>query len=559
MTAVGETLRARPRTGAAAIGSVLPLRFLADLRIGAKILILSGLAVLLAVGIGLTGQQAVNNVQGTTQQLADVTARASTTVLDARANFSGFRRYLYSAALAQDAQARQDALAGAQENYDEALAALKQLQAMDLSASDQALLAQQLIPAAEQAWQVWQADLQPIAARTDLGPRQLASYTNRVATQFDPLADSVRDHIATLTGSLQQQLTAEADTAADTARAAVLRIWLFTALGAVLVIGIGVGLARLVSGPVNRVRQALVALADGDLTASADVNSRDEVGQMGQALDQATTSLRAAMVQIGVTSGTLADSSRNLSSISTQIAATADGTSSQASGLAGTAGEVSSSVQTVAAGTEEMSASIREIASSSAEAVRVAASAVNEAVTARATVAKLGDSSEEIGNVVKAITSIAEQTNLLALNATIEAARAGEAGKGFAVVAEEVKQLAQETARATEDISRRVETIQADTQEAVAAIARISQTIEDVNAYQTTIASAVEEQTATTSEISHSITEAAAGSASIATSVDSVAQAARASSDSIGQAEQASGRLAEISTELRQLVSRFRL
>ena len=198
-----------------------------------------------------------------------------------------------------------------------------------------------------------------------------------------------------------------------------------------------------------------------------------------------------------------------------------------------------------------------EISQSSTEAVRVAQAAAAEAQTATGTVAKLGDSSREIGDVVKVITSIAEQTNLLALNATIEAARAGEAGKGFAVVASEVKDLAQETARATEDISRRIEAIQSDSEEAVAAIARIAEIIEEVNSYQSTIAAAVEEQTATTGEMSRSVQEAAAGAGGIAGNIEYVATAAQSSSTGIVEAQRAAAELAQLSGDLRELVSRF--
>ncbi|GAA3631244.1 methyl-accepting chemotaxis protein [Kineosporia mesophila] len=536
-----------------------PLTFLADLRIGVKILVLAAVAVVLTALVGVTGQLAVNSVQQTGQHVVDVTAEESQAILSARSNYSGFRRYVYATVIAPDAGSRDKYLTSAQENYDDALGLMKKLQGMELPAADRTVLEDRLIPAAEKSWTMWQDELLPTASRLNLGRGAIDAYVAKVNNDFDPLANDVRDQIAVITASLDKSMTDQSDASAADARNAAIRIWVFTIIGAVLLFAIGLWIARMVSGPVNRLRLALVALADGDLTVTADVRGRDEIGQMATALNEARDSLRAAMIQIDGTSGTLSGASHSLGSISSQISANAEATSRQASGLAGTASEVSGNVQTVAAGTEEMTASIREIASSSAQAVRVAASAVNEAVTARATVGKLGDSSEEIGNVVKAITSIAEQTNLLALNATIEAARAGEAGKGFAVVAEEVKQLAQETARATEDISRRVETIQADTQEAVEAIARISQTIEDVNSYQTTIASAVEEQTATTSEIARSITEAAAGSASIAASVDSVAGAAQASGDGISQAERAAGELAGLSGELRQLVSRFRL
>jgi methyl-accepting chemotaxis protein len=172
-------------------------------------------------------------------------------------------------------------------------------------------------------------------------------------------------------------------------------------------------------------------------------------------------------------------------------------------------------------------------------------------------VAKLGDSSAEIGNVVKVITSIAEQTNLLALNATIEAARAGEAGKGFAVVANEVKELAQETAKATEDIARRVQAIQGDTTAAVAAIEEISSIVAQISDRQTTIASAVEEQTATTQEMSRSVTEAADGTGQIATNISGVSGAAEATTQALGQTRTAVDELSRMAADLRTTVGRF--
>ncbi|MCW2566129.1 MAG: chemotaxis sensory transducer, partial [Mycobacterium sp.] len=167
-------------------------------------------------------------------------------------------------------------------------------------------------------------------------------------------------------------------------------------------------------------------------------------------------------------------------------------------------------------------------------------------------------SSTEIADVVKLITSIAEQTNLLALNATIEAARAGEAGKGFAVVATEVKELAQETARATEDIARRVQAIQGDTAGAVEAIAEISTIIGRINDYQLTIASAVEEQSATTNEMNRNVAEAATGAEEIAQNITGVASAAEVTTEGVAQSQQAVGELARMSSELQSAVSRFR-
>jgi methyl-accepting chemotaxis protein len=205
-----------------------------------------------------------------------------------------------------------------------------------------------------------------------------------------------------------------------------------------------------------------------------------------------------------------------------------------------------------------MSASIKEISKNAADAARVATSAVHIAENTNNTITKLGESSQEIGNVVKLITSIAQQTNLLALNATIEAARAGEAGKGFAVVANEVKELAKETTKATEDISQKIAAIQSDTQGAVSAIKQISDVINQINDISNTIASAVEEQTATTNEMGRNITEAAKGSTEIAQNITGVAQAAQSTSGGACQTQSASSELSKMAADLQTLVSRFK-
>ncbi len=298
-------------------------------------------------------------------------------------------------------------------------------------------------------------------------------------------------------------------------------------------------------------------LAEGDLTATSGLKQRDEVGKLGAALDRAIGQVRALVQGVAQSADQVTASSERLSGAQTQVAAGSEETSAQAGIVASAASEVSRNVQAVAAGAEQMGASIREIAQNANEAARVASQATGVAETTNQSVARLGTSSAEIGNVVKVITQIAEQTNLLALNATIEAARAGEAGKGFAVVAGEVKELAQETAKATEDISRRVEAIQADTTSAVQAIGEISAIIASINDYQLTIASAVEEQTATTNEMSRGVAEAATGSGEIATNITGVAQASASASEVLVELRESIGTLADMAGDLRGHLQAF--
>lgn len=219
-------------------------------------------------------------------------------------------------------------------------------------------------------------------------------------------------------------------------------------------------------------------------------------------------------------------SKNDMTNVSHRLRRNAENASDQATMASGAAEEVSANAQSLATAVEQFEASIKEIASNSSTAAGIAREAVEAADATNSTITRLGESSCEIGNVIKVINSIAEQTNLLALNATIEAARAGEAGKGFAVVANEVKELAKETSRATEEIIDRIETIQTGTQEAVGAIGRVSEVISQINESQTAIAGAVEEQTAMTSEISRNISEVAIGSGEIASSISMVAETA---------------------------------
>jgi len=332
----------------------------------------------------------------------------------------------------------------------------------------------------------------------------------------------------------------------------------FAALG--IGIFVAISLSRAISGATQSVLVQAEAIAAGDLTHDdLKVRSQDELGDLTTAINKMSGSLKRMILAISENALQVASASEELDATSQQITANSEETSAQADVVSKAVHTVSQNLQTVATGAEEMGASIKEIAKNATDAAKVATSAVKVAEITTATVSKLGDSSTEIGQVIKVITSIAQQTNLLALNATIEAARAGEAGKGFAVVANEVKELAKETAKATEDISRKIEAIQTDTKAAVEAIATISGVINQVNDISSTIATAVEEQNATTNEMSRNVSEAAHGANEITSNVAGVAQAAQGTSHGASETQKASQQLVETAAELRRLVEQFKI
>jgi methyl-accepting chemotaxis protein len=319
--------------------------------------------------------------------------------------------------------------------------------------------------------------------------------------------------------------------------------------------------ARAVSASFERtLRQSLCifeALAKRDLTVryhSDDAHDIDAVAStVNAALEGVSATLRAVSKQVD----SLVTASDALSGVSQQMSANAEETAAQAHVVSAASEQVAKTIHTVASSTEQMNVSIRDVSKGSSEAAHVASQAVRLAESASGAMHRLSESSSNIGKIVEMISSVAEQTNLLALNATIEAARAGDAGKGFAVVATEVKELAAETSRATEDISRKIQAIRSDANSAVEAIAQIQSVITKMSELQDKIASSLEAQSSTTAVIVRNLADGSRGAAEITSNIGGVAQAARGTSSGASDTRGAAEELSRMAAELRRHVAGF--
>ncbi len=369
--------------------------------------------------------------------------------------------------------------------------------------------------------------------------------------------------VETLANSLVADFERQADASETAGNEVALRanIVMIT-VGAIAIafsIMLAVAITRSITVPLQSTVSVLRGMATGNLTQRTRDTSRDEVGQLGQALDETSDNLNLLLQKIVESSFTLGAAAEELTATSQEMAAAAEETAASAGSVSTAAEQVSQSLQSVSAGTEELDVSIREVAAATASGSSVVAKAVTVAGGARTTVAKLGESSAEISEVAQVITDIAQQTRMLALNATIEAARAGEAGKGFAVVAAEVKELARMTSQSSEDIGRRIGAIQNDSAQAVSAIEEISSIVMQVDNLQTSTAASVEQQAVTTRDISRALAEAATGSSEIARNITGVAVTAQGATQGASETESAAGSLARLSAELQALVGQFRL
>ncbi|KHD74437.1 methyl-accepting chemotaxis protein [Actinoplanes utahensis] len=523
----------------------------ADLSVNLKIMIAITVAAVIALLIGVLGLRALASASDSAQSIYRINLLGVTALGSVQNGMTQSRLDLANNALNTDPAAKRKYETAYRDDVEAVEAAWAEYELTD-PVPDRAMIDAMLAD--------WAA-IQKIAAEQLLpasNRNDLKTWTSVRNGEMQTLITDIRESIAEMIRIEQGAAAGAAENARSSYESSRIQSIVLLVLGIAGALVLGMMVARGIVRSLTRVTGVCESLADGDLTRQTGLTSRDEPGRMGRALDAAITRLRDTVSTIGGSAVTLAGASEELSAVSAQLQSGAANVAERAGSASSASEDVNVGVQSIAAGAEEMSASIAEIASNASDAARVAQEGMSVAERTNNQVAELGAASAEIGDVVRLITSIAEQTNLLALNATIEAARAGELGKGFAVVAGEVKELAQQTAKATEEITGRIGAIQESSGQAATAIGEITQVIQRIGDYTTTIASAVEEQTATTGEMSRSVAEAATSSGEVARTVSGVAEVAAATAEGARATQQAAVDLTRLAGDLTNLVGGFR-
>ncbi|GAA3013418.1 methyl-accepting chemotaxis protein [Actinokineospora diospyrosa] len=523
-------------------------RWLANRRVGTKVLGTVGLLAVVAAGVGVLSIARMGSMDASADKLYTHGLLPVEQIYEVRVDMESTRRNVLNHALSTTPET----LA----KYEQALRDDDAAFTEDLDAYAKYTADPSLVEQVRSKW----AEYQRIRDEQVL-PAGRAHDVERVGALRDtllvPAAKAAEDLVVQMVTREVAAAEQRREQVTDDYQSSRTTIIIVLVVGILLALGVGYYVVRGILGSLRKVGTAIAALADKDLTGHAGLRGRDELAVMGRDLDTAMGTVRETVSELAGTAIALSSASVRLSEVSGTLSVGSGQAAERAGSAADTAGRVSESVRSMSLGAEEMTASIAEIASSAGKAADVAQQSLEAATDTGSQIAALAQASAEIGQVVKMINDIAGQTNLLALNATIEAARAGDAGKGFAVVAGEVKDLAQETAKATGDISRRVEAIQAGTAGAARSVQQIQDVVGQITDHSTTVASAVEQQSATTAEMSRAIAEAAKGSGELSATFGAVAEVTTATTDSARASQTAADDLSTLATKLNALVRVF--